>query len=384
MKRILFILISILAFAANSAHGQEVMQDKQEIVRAQVVHIIDSNTEMIPGTDTPHLIQNIEAKILTGLAEGKTVTIKNDLIRLEEGETFYAAHLVPWDGGTETFIVSEPDRLPQLGMLAIIFVILVVIFGGKQGARGIASLIGSLAFIVFALIPGIIQGYSPILLSIVVSSVIIVLGSYITHGFNKTTTSAVIGMVVTVLIVGIFAHFAIGYARLAGFGDEEATYLNFNFRGTLDLAGILLGGILIGLLGVMYDAAIGQAISVEELHRIAPHVSRRTIYSRAIRIGREHIGALVNTLAIAYVGASLPLLLLFYSASGESIGLILNRETFATEIVRSLVGSIGLILAVPVTTVIAVFMLVKNPSPADDDKKIEEEMRVIEHAGHRH
>ncbi len=134
----------------------------------------------------------------------------------------------------------------------------------------------------------------------------------------------------------------------------------------------------------MYDAAIGQAISVEELHRIAPHIDRKTVYSRALRIGREHIGALVNTLAIAYVGASLPLLLLFYFASGESIGIIINREIFSTEIVRSLIGSIGLVLAVPITTAIAVLVLMKKSArhaPADE---IEKERHALEHAGHRH
>jgi uncharacterized membrane protein len=133
----------------------------------------------------------------------------------------------------------------------------------------------------------------------------------------------------------------------------------------------------------MYDAAIGQAVSVEELHRVAPHISRKTIYARAIRIGREHIGALVNTLAIAYVGASLPLLLLFY-ASAESASVIINREIFATEVVRSLVGSIGLILAVPVTTLISVWMLVKKSDAPADPKTLREESEALEHAGHHH
>ncbi len=133
------------------------------------------------------------------------------------------------------------------------------------------------------------------------------------------------------------------------------------------MVGLLLGGIMIGLLGVLYDVAIGQAISVEELHRACPNLPKKHIYKRAIRIGREHIGALVNTLAIAYVGASLPLLLLMYTSAGAAanpladMAMSVNREVFAAEIMRTLVGSIGLVLAVPITTLIAVFVLVQNP-----------------------
>jgi uncharacterized membrane protein len=142
--------------------------------------------------------------------------------------------------------------------------------------------------------------------------------------------------------------------------------LHFNSRGTIDLAGLLLGGIIIGLLGVLYDAAIGQSVAVEELQRAGKAMTRKDIYFRALRIGREHIGALINTLAIAYVGAALPLLLLFYGTQGLDVVEMVNREIFAAEIVRILVGSIGVILVVPITTAIAVLMLVKDRDGVSD------------------
>jgi len=140
---------------------------------------------------------------------------------------------------------------------------------------------------------------------------------------------------------------------------------------------------MIGLLGVLYDVAIGQAISVEELHHIAPHIPRRNIYLRSLRIGREHIGALVNTLAIAYVGASLPLLLLFSQSSGSFLELA-NREVFATEILRTLIGSIGLVLAVPITTLLAVWILIKKPREDVSTEKLEKEKHALEHFEHHH
>ncbi len=375
-----FIVLSSLPLSTGT---QEIVEDRQEILKAEVVEIISNTSEKIPGTDTLHTVQSIKAKILEGASKGEIVALDNDYIDLKIGTTFYLKKITPWDGGTIMYSVFEPYRIPALFILTILFIILTIIFGGKQGVRGLLSLFGSFALIAFVLLPAITHGYSPVLVSIGVSSLIVVLGSYVTHGFNKTTSAAVLGMILTISFIGIFAHISIGGAQLSGFETEEATYLHFNTRGTIDLPGLLLGGILIGLLGVMYDAAIGQAISVEELHRVAPHLPRKTIYKRAIRIGREHIGALVNTLAIAYVGASLPLLLLFYSSTTESALVIANREIFATEIVRSLVGSIGLILAVPITTLVATWMLIKN-TEAIDPKTLLAEEKAIEHAGHHH
>ncbi len=216
----------------------------------------------------------------------------------------------------------------------------------------------SIAAIVDVLLPGILHGYSPILLSIGISSLIVLVSSYVTHGFNRTTTAAVVGMIVTIVITGLLAYLAVVTTHLTGFSNEEAAYLNFQTTGSIDFVSLLLGGIMIGLLGIMYDAAIGQAVAIEELSTAAEHLSRKEIFWRATRIGREHIGALINTLAIAYVGASLPLLLLLHF-SNSTLGVTLNEEIFASEIVRTVIGSIGLILAVPITTSIATWMLVK-------------------------
>ena len=142
---------------------------------------------------------------------------------------------------------------------------------------------------------------------------------------------------------------------------------------------------MIGLLGVLYDVSIGQAISVEELHHVAPHLPRWKIYKRAIRIGREHIGALINTLAIAYVGASLPLLLLFYSSGSDTPFLMtINKEIFSTEIIRTLIGSIGLVLAVPITTLLSTVMLIQNKKEPISPEALKTEEENIEHAGHVH
>ncbi len=356
-----FILLFVLGSFCSSqtASAQELVPDKVTTAKAQIVEILAQSTTTVPGTDTPAINQTISAKVLEGEEAGAVVTVENDFMNLTAGEVVYLNHVTNSLDGRNEYNVSEPYRLPAVYFFVGLFVLCVMIFGGKQGMRGILSLIGSLFIILYVLLPAILHGYPPVLVSIGVSSLIIIVGSYITHGMNHTTTSAVIGMITTIIFTGILAYIAVGSTRLTGFNTEEAVYLNFNTHGAVNFSGLLLGGIMIGLLGVLYDVSIGQAIAVEELHRASEQYTRRTVFKRALRIGREHIGALVNTLAIAYVGASLPLLLLYYTSQSDW-HMTLNREVFATEIIRIMIGSIGLVLAVPITTLISVFMVVKK------------------------
>ena len=370
---ILFALLGIFSFVS----AQELIPDQQETVRAQVLEIESEQTETLPGTDALGTTQSLRVKILEGTEEGKILIVEDDYITLEEDEVFYLTHTWNTVDGQNYYTVSEPYRLNSLYFFITLLIFLVIIFGGIQGLRGLIALSGSFLVIFYILIPGILHGYSPVGISIGVASLIVILGSYITHGFNKTTSSAVLGMITTIFITGALAYIAVHVTRLTGFGSEEANYLNLNTRGAIDLVGLLLGGILIGLLGVLYDAAIGQAVTVEELHRAGPHLPRKIIYKRALRVGREHIGALVNTLALAYVGASLPLILLFAHSSQEGVSIALNREIFSAEIIRIIIGSIGLVLAVPITTLISTRILVRK-TEATSPEKIKEELSNIE------
>jgi len=383
VSRVGFVGLALAVLAAVfvvPVGAQELVRDTQVTSLARVVEVLNQEQRRIPGTEVKGDYQTIKVLILDGEEKGKEVTVENDYLQLNKGDKFYLVHTVNTLEGRDYYSVSEPYRLPVVYAMIALFLLAVLLFGGVQGVRGLASLIGSFLLIYFVLFPSIMSGYSPVLVSLGVSSLIIILGSYITHGFTKTTTSAVIGMVLTILVTGAMAHFVVGWADLSGYSADEATYLHFNSRGSIDFVGLLLGGILIGLLGVLYDAAIGQAISVEELNRAGGDLSRRYIFKRAMRMGREHIGALVNTLAIAYVGASLPLLLLFYS-SASSFTLSLNHEIFATEIIRTMIGSIGLILTVPVTSIVAVMLLVRKGNKRDSPS-LETEKILLEHGGH--
>jgi uncharacterized membrane protein len=226
------------------------------------------------------------------------------------------------------------------------------------------------------LLPGVLHGYSAIVLSVIIASLIASIGAYITHGISKMTSSAVIGMILTIIIATLLADIAVHVAYLSGVTDETAyDILGTPGFGAVNFQGLLLGGMIIGMLGVLYDAAIGQAVAAEELIRAAPALSRKALYGRVFRIGREHIGALVNTLILAYVGTSLPLFLYYYGQplfSSAYFSPLINQEWFVTEVIRMTVGGIGLMLTIPITTFVSVWILMPrtagiDPGAAEDD-----------------
>lgn len=350
--------VAVLSVIPAAAYAQSADSGQEYIERAKVIEVVSETRKNVPGTEVPANYQTLTAQVITGPDAGKTVTAQNDYLLLKPGEQFYMTHTIEPASGIDAYNVTEPYRLPAVFGWVVLFVVITMLVGGWQGARGLLSLIVSIAAVFYLLLPGILRGYSPILLSVGISSFIVLIGSYVTHGFNRTTTAAVAGMVVTICLTGALAFAAIYTTHLSGFTNEEAAMLNLQTPGTIDFVGLLIGGIMIGLLGILYDAAIGQAVAIEELARAAEHYSRPRVFRRAMRIGREHIGALINTLAIAYVGASLPLLLLLHF-SNLSTTVALNQEIFSSEIIRTVIGSIGLVLAVPITTLIATFMLVK-------------------------
>jgi uncharacterized membrane protein len=357
LRRILIVISIFFSWSACAfAQTSTLITDVEVFEKAIVEKVSSTTVTTIPGFDTQSPSQMVTVKIIEGNNKGKTTTFKNDYVQVNEGDKVYVRHLIHHADGVETWSMADPYRLDVIFWLMITFVVLIFIFGGVQGVRGLASLVGSIGLLFYVLIPGIYGGYNAVMVSIGVASLIIIVGSYITHGFNRTTSSAVLGMIATVIITGLGAYYVVDVAKLSGYSSDESMFLNLNARGAIDMVGLLFGGIMIGLLGVLYDSAIGQAVAIEELYRAGKHLTRVEVYKRGIRIGREHIGALVNTLAIAYVGASLPLFLLVQNAT-TGVLFIINSETFATEIVRILIGSIGLILAVPITTLIASYML---------------------------
>lgn len=349
------LLGAAFSFAAPFTYAQELHNEDRGTYRAAVHEIIAQEMREIPGTEATHLYQTIRVEILEGPMEGKEVIIENDYLELSEGDRFYLSHTVLIDG-SELYGVIGIDRTVALYWLVGLFVVVVIMFGGWQGVRSLLALAGSFAAIIYILMPGLLGGWPPLAVSFLVAAAVLSVAIFFTHGFNRESVVAFSGTMFAVLATGLFAIFAVSLTSLSGFAAEESVYLNFNTKGTLDFQGLLLGAIIIGVLGILDDIAVTQAAVVGELYAAKPTMGRFEAYKRAIRVGREHVSALVNTLVLAYTGASLPLLLLFYLSPADPSSTI-NMEIFATEIVRTIIGSIGLILTVPVVTGLASYFL---------------------------
>ncbi len=300
---------------------------------------------------------DVTVRLRGGSSDGTVTTFQQTLlgpIRLHPHNEIYVIQIGE-KGGKPTYGFYEFQRERPLLWLLAIFVVTSVLIGRRAGFRALVALALSLVLLVKFMLPAIVDGRSPLLVALVGASAVMFLALYLSHGVNVRTTSAVLGTVVSLAITGLLATLAVNAAHFTGFSGEESGYLAATSQ-HLDLRGLLLAGVIIGALGVLDDVTITQASAVWELHQANPNLGFSGRFNAAIRIGRDHIASVVNTLVLAYAGAALPLLLLFTQA-GTPLGEIFNGEPVATEVVRMLAGSIGLMCAVPITTALTALVV---------------------------
>ncbi len=261
------------------------------------------------------------------------------------------------EDGVPVFTITDIFRLRSLFFLGLLFVLIILVIGRMRGFRALLGLVFSFFVITAFIIPDILSGHDPVLVSLGYATLIVLVSTYMVYGLNKKATIAVLGMFSGTVIVGLLSVLFTHLTRLSGHAAEETMFLVDLLGGTIDLQGLLLAGFIVGTLGVLDDLAVSQVSVVHELVRTDPSLSRRELFRRAMRVGVDHIASMVNTLFLAYAGASLPLLLLFrfQEAPFWNTAQVLNHEVIATEIVRTLVGSIGLALTVPITTLFAAY-----------------------------
>lgn len=364
-KYFVFILIFIAMLPFGVLFAQE--NEETTIVRGRVVEVVEEGSGVGLGTFEETELQILQVKLLSGDEKGDIVRVMNDYVSVEAGDKVFVVEAI-FDNELSRSVV-EIDRSGSVIWLLILFVVMVLVFSGKQGFRSLMSLAGSLFVIFYLLVPGLLAGYSPLLVSVGLSVLILVAAVFFTHGFNKRSLVAFLGTVLSVVITGVIAWLAVSGTQLSGLGTEDAVYLNYNTLGKLNMTGILLSGIIIGVLGVLDDIAITQVAVVRELLGANREIGKWEVYKRALRVGREHVSALVNTLVLAYTGAALPLLLLVKSIETD-FSLLVNQEMFVAEIIRTLVGSMGLIITVPLTTFLAVVMMFKYRGVKDDSPAV--------------
>jgi uncharacterized membrane protein len=257
-------------------------------------------------------------------------------------------------GAPPVYSLIDFERGRSLLILAIAFMVLVILFGRLRGALSLVGLAGSLAVVLLFIIPAILDKQPPLAVALAGSMAVMLITISLAHGVGPKSIAAILGTSVSLLLVGVLAVIFTSAANLTGFSSEEATLLSASDSG-ISISGLVIAGIIIGALGVLDDVTISQASTVLALRSAKPKQSIGRLYSRAIDVGRDHVSATVNTLVLAYVGSSLPVLLIL--GSGEvGFGYAVNMEIVAKEIVATLVGSIGLIAAVPITTLLAALM----------------------------
>jgi uncharacterized membrane protein len=332
-----------------------------QTVRARVTKILDEGQVVLNGKS--QLYQVMQVDVLEGQYQGVPFQVeygkdtpRSDSTRFVPGDEIYVTIGAGANNSVSAYYVDYVRSKPLL-VLLIAFVLSIITLGRWKGVRSLIALGISMIIIVAYIIPNILTGGDPVRVSLTGSIVLLGVTLYLTYGWNLKTQASVLSMMLSLLLTGLLSILFVTFARLTGYGDENAMYLIQASSIQIDPRGLLLGGMIIGALGVLDDLVTSQSAAVVELHDANPELGFGNVFRRALRIGQDHVAATVNTLVLAYTGESLPLLLIFTLGNGN-YSYFLNSEFLAEEIVRTLVGSLGLIAAVPISTLVAALLII--------------------------
>jgi uncharacterized membrane protein len=362
----------------NSGQAPSIAPDA--FYKGRVVKIVSEKDEQndLNIAGAPSFIQTVKVELLNGPHKETQIEVQYGGLKgdqkLKEGEKVF----IQAPNGTDDpkqFYIFERYRLSSLYWLAAFFILVTIFFARWRGFTSLLGLGVSISVLALYVVPQILAGKNPLIVTLIGSLLVATIALYLAHGFNRRTSIALASTLITIVIaIGLSTGF-VWFTKLTGIGSEEAFYLQTSPVQGINLKGLLLGGIIIGALGVLDDITTSQAAAVHEIYRANPRLKRRDLIQRGLSVGREHITSLVNTLALAYAGASLPALLLFIIYQRPFL-VVLNTEAIAEEIVRTLVGSIALMCAVPITTALAAYFLSVQSPTAND--------HITEHVGYSH
>jgi uncharacterized membrane protein len=357
-------LVGLVLLWPRAADLPDAGQPLDDVVTGEVL-----DAEVVPGEPDPDLgtsgdLAVVTVEVLEGVDTGRVIELTVAADGYPEFTTGDRLALAPAeipDSDVEYFI-TDFERLPTLGWLVALFVAAVLAIGRWHGLRSLIGLGLSLMIVVRFIVPAILAGSNPPVVALVGALAVMIVTLYLTHGINEMTTAAVVGTgSALTLTVGLGLLF-IDRAKITGFASDDAVFARFAVEG-LDLQGLVLAGLIIAALGVLDDVTVSQSSTVFALHDTDRTLTWPALFGRAMKVGRDHIASVVNTLFLAYAGASLALLVLF-NTGGLPASEIVNSELLAEEIVKILVGSLGLIAAVPLTTALAATVAIHRPADA--------------------
>lgn len=340
--------------------------EPQETFKALVIQILEEKEITVideKGNQEKLKRQNLRLRGLAGTYKGKEFEVN----LLDDQNSLNKAVYKVWDEvlvmysvdgqGQGAFFITDFVRTKVLFWLFIGFAASILLIGRIKGLRSLVSLALTFLVLIKFIIPRILDGADPVLITVIGSIMILAVIIYLTEGINIKSHITAISIFLSLLFTVYLSWLLIHLANLSGLSSEEAGFIVNLGAKTLNLQGILLAGIIIGTLGALDDIIISQVATVEELNRANPNQSRAEILKKALNVGVSHISAMANTLFLAYAGAGLPLLILFVSGQSafSSWDIAMNNEMLATEIIRTLAGTIGLVLSVPLATIISVW-----------------------------
>lgn len=354
MKKVIIFFLILILLGIILAPGKILAQAegyREESLEARVEKV--KSEGFVEG----NYFQQLEMLVTKGSLKGQTVEVQNggmpmsNIPKYKIGDEVIVSFSQDQEGNAN-FMITDFIRRRSLFWLLGLFLLAVIVIGRFQGLSSLAGMTVSFLVIFKFILPQIAQGHDPVLIAILGSLMIIPSTFILSHGINKKTIISVLGTLIALVITGLLANFFVTAAKLSGFATEEAGFLQAANPGLINMRGLLLASIIIGVLGVLDDITISQAAIVKQLKETDPKLKAIELYQRAMSVGKDHIASMVNTLVLVYAGAALPLMLLFIN-NPRPWTEVINYEIIAGEVVRTLVGSIGLILAVPITTLIA-------------------------------
>jgi uncharacterized membrane protein len=360
MKKKIFFLIIIFFLSFNLVQAF----NENEVFKAKVVEILEQRNNLLPdGQEVEQ--QDLRLVGLNGIMDneefvfkgiGNFDVIKKDLYKVGDKVLVIVDYS---DIGEVNYYITDYIRTNSLIFLFIAFCFSIIIIGGFKGFRSLLSLVVSFFLIINYIIPAILNGSNPIFIAISGSFIILLTLIYLTEGVNKTSHFAVLSVFISLIFIVILSWLSVGFAKLSGLSGDDVFYLVNIGDNIINFKGLLLAGIILGSAGILDDVVVSQVATARQIKESNPNQSKKEIFRRTYKVGISHISSMTNTLFLAYAGVSLPLLILFVSGESAFSGWdeIINNEIIATEIVRTLSGSIGLILSVPITTFIVTFFL---------------------------
>lgn len=344
---LLFLPVGVLASSGNTAEAEVLkVVEQREITRENGSKVVQ---------------QNLELGILDGVFKGQTKIYQgiSDLDVLSSKEYKIGDRVIVSynrdESGEYSFYVTDYIRLRSLTWLLLLFIVVIVLVGGRKALMALLSLGISFFIILKILVPLVFAGYNPLVVGLFISFLILFTLIYLTEGWNRKAHISIISIAFSLLVTAILSLIFASISRLSGTSQEEVIFLIDAIKQPVNFSHLLLAAIVIGTLGVLDDVVVGQVETVSQIKKANPNLKDKEVFKMAMSVGRAHLGAIINTLFLAYVGASLPLILLFNLQQEPflTFSQTLNHEDIATEIVRTLVGVIGLCLSAPIATILA-------------------------------